>query len=227
MYPFTLQINEGLSSGMTITWLKKSIASNGRGIFHSRELGPQHFMAIAQGACAWRSTHGGRKADLVDMLISLIQSQNLIPCKGLCGRGFALFPPEQIVNWALSRPGYSLFFFEKKEEITKITEAKKLPDAGDASDRVVGSSPFFGATSLGAFGHMLGIRCEGRTLQMFDADQGLFEYTNVSSFKQHMKSYFSTTPPTPRDIKWDWGIMSVKDENPSTGLLNSSIGIRV
>ena len=217
MFPRTLGIDEGLSSGMTITWLKKSIASDGRGILHSSELGPQHLMAIVQGSCAWRSTFGGIEADVIYRLISLIQSQNLIACDGLCGRGFALFPPEQVVNWALSRPGYSLLSFGKKQEIMGRREANMRSAADGVPYRMEGPRTFLGATSLGAFSHMLGMRCEGRILQMFDADQGLFEYSDVSSFKRHLKDYFSTTPPTPKGMTWDWGIVYVKEDKLSIG----------
>ncbi|UYM16531.1 hypothetical protein [Endozoicomonas euniceicola] len=217
MFARTLGIDEGLSSGMTITWLKKSIASNGRGILHSNELGSQHLMAIIQGGCAWWSTFAGRKTDVIDMLIFLIQSQNLVARCGVCGKSFALFPLEQVVNWALSKPGYLLFYFGKKQEFTGITGANTRSDAGDAPNRMEGSRTFFGATSLGAFSHMLGIRCEGRILQMFDADQGLFQYSTVSDFKQHMRSYFSTTPPDPIGMEWDWVIMSVKEDRLSIG----------
>ena len=40
-------------------------------------------------------------------------------------------------------------------------------------------------------GHMIGMRCEGSILQMFDANQALFQYSEVSSFKQHMQELFS------------------------------------
>ena len=219
MFARTLGIDEGLSSGMTITWLKKSIASNGRGVLHSRELGPQHLMAIKQGACAWWSTFAGRNIDIdvIDMLTFLVQSQNLVVRDHFRGSGFASFPPEQVVNWVLSRPGYSLFSFGKKEEFTEITEANELSEAGETSDSIKGSYTFFGATSLSAYSHMLGIRCERRILQMFDADRGLFEYSTVSDFKQDIRNYFSATPPDPMGMVWDWGILSVKDEKHRIG----------
>ncbi|UYM17523.1 hypothetical protein [Endozoicomonas euniceicola] len=158
--------NVGICTGMVLTWLKKSIASRGRGILRETELGSQHWMAIIQGAYGKRTIPGSNVLSPVELVISLLFSQNLKPCDWLKGAGF--YPPEQLVSWALSKPGYSLFCFS-------------FPCAD---------------------GHMIGMRCEGRVLQMFNPTEGLYQYSNVSSFKQHMRQFLIKEDPK-RFKEWD------------------------
>ena len=161
----------GICVGIVMTWLKKSIASRGRGIFSDIELGSAHLMGIIQGAFEMKTVPGCKGLGTIDAFIPLLFSQNLKPCEWLRGSGF--YPPEQIVSWALSKPGYSLFCFLKADN----------------------------------FGHVIGMRCEGRVLQMFNPTFGLYQYSNVSSFKQHMRHYLIE-----QGLKRfrRWGIFSVE-----------------
>ena len=144
----------GLCAATTVIWLKKSIASNGRGILSAAELGPEHLVAIVQGACAVRSIPGCSKGNAVlPYILSLLQSQNLKACGGVIGSG--PIPPEMITQ-LLNRSGYTLLCFS--------------PPVGN--------------------GHLMAIRYENQTLQMFDANQGLFQYSEESSFIQHMYGLF-------------------------------------
>ena len=144
----------GLCAATTVIWLKKSIASNDRGILSAAELGPEHLMAIVQGACVVRSIPGCSKGNAVlPYILSLLQSQNLKTCGGVLGSG--PIPPEMITQ-LLNRSGYTLLCFS--------------PSVGN--------------------GHLVAIRYENQILQMFDANQGLFQYSEKSSFIQHMYGLF-------------------------------------
>ena len=162
--------NIGLCAGIAIAWLKKSIASGGRGILRDTELGSQHWMAIVQGAYHKGTIPGSKGLGPMELVIPLLFSQNLKPCDWLRGAGF--YPPEQLVFWALSKPGYSLFCFLRTDN----------------------------------YGHVIGMRCEGRVLQMFNPSEGLYQYSNVSSFKQHMRHFLIK-----EDLKRfrEWSIFSV------------------
>ena len=171
MIAYSLESHVGLCAAMTVTWLRKSIDSGEKGIYSANELGCQHLMAIVQAAYARRTIPNSEGKGRLDVIIPLLHSQNLKPAGGIRATGY--FPPEQIVNWALSKAGYSLFSFCQPDN----------------------------------FSHMIGMRCEGKILQLFDPDEGLFQFSDVSSFKQYMREYLVKAQ---WNIGREWGTLSVK-----------------
>ncbi|MET4693044.1 hypothetical protein [Endozoicomonas lisbonensis] len=169
----SLESRAGLCAAMTVTWIKKSIASQGVGVLSDIEMGSHHWMAIVQAAYEKGSMPNTQGLSRVDKIFPLLVSQNLKPCE--CSRGTGFFPPEQVVNWAISKSGHSLYAFEK-------------------------SGPG------GHMSHMIGMRCEGRILQMFNPSEGLYQYSDVSSFKQHMRSYLVRDGSK---FCGEWGLISV------------------
>ncbi|MCW7551451.1 C58 family peptidase [Endozoicomonas gorgoniicola] len=170
---YYLDSHAGLCAAMTVTWLRKSIDSGEKGICRATELGSQHLMAIVQAAYARRTIPNSGGKGRLDVIIPLLHSQNLIPAEGIRGTGF--FSPEQIVNWALTKAGYSLFSFCQPDN----------------------------------YSHMVGMRCEGKILQMFDPDEGLFQFSDVSSFEQYMREFLVSAQ---WNVGREWGILSVKSD---------------
>ena len=104
--------NTGFCSGMVVVWIKKSIASSGRGVRES-DMPSRHFMGIVQSAYAKKTLFDSKNQDYGFGLIYLLQSQNLITQACVAGNGF--FSVEGIVDWVLSEPGhYILLFFNER-----------------------------------------------------------------------------------------------------------------
>ena len=99
----------GVCSGMTVTWLKKSLSTNGRGIKSFDELGSPHLMAIVQGAFAETFRAGKTRLDVIDSVVTLLTTQNLTTWEYLCGTH--QFDTKGIVIWASLRPCHCIFAF--------------------------------------------------------------------------------------------------------------------
>ncbi|MCW7556081.1 hypothetical protein NX722_26320 [Endozoicomonas gorgoniicola] len=103
----------GCCSSMVAVWIKKSIATDGRGLSSATELGTVHLMGVVQSAYVNKTLFNSKKQDYGSGLIYLLQSQNLITQERMIGHGH--FNPEIVVNWVLSKPGhYILLFFNEK-----------------------------------------------------------------------------------------------------------------
>ncbi|MET4695641.1 hypothetical protein [Endozoicomonas lisbonensis] len=105
--------NAGICTAATLTWLRKSIATEGRGVRSVDELGPPYLMAIIQGAYT-RGTipfvnKDKYKLDKFDGIPALISSQNLTPGESARGAGF--FDPTFVINWVSRKPCHCLFAF--------------------------------------------------------------------------------------------------------------------
>ena len=103
----------GLCAGTVAVWLKKSIATGDRGILSADELGPQHLIAIVQGAYELSTIPFSRGLDDIDSMINLLISQNLIYTEFL--RGTGILDPLCIANWVLRKTGHCLFAFGSPE----------------------------------------------------------------------------------------------------------------
>ena len=102
----------GYCSGMVVVWIKKSIATNGRGIRKATDLGSLHLMGIVQSAYVKKTLFYSKALDYGFGLIYLLQSQNLIPLARTLGNGYCC--AESIANWILSEPGHYIFLFFRK-----------------------------------------------------------------------------------------------------------------
>ena len=145
-------IDYGICMGMVLVWLKKSIATKGKGIQSVDQLGSPHLMAIVHGAYR-RVVASEELKHEVDIITRMFIIHNLTPDKPIKGTGY--FDPGAIVDWALKEPGHCLFSF------------------GAA----------FGSLDPR---HSLGIRYENQIIEMFDPCEGLFQYTDEASFKEHL-----------------------------------------
>ncbi|MCW7555842.1 hypothetical protein NX722_25085 [Endozoicomonas gorgoniicola] len=165
--------DRGLCAGITAVWLKKSLASKGRGIKTAVELGSKHLMAIVHGVFARTPPPEGFGLDSVDSIPPLLTSQSLIGWEAL--RGKTYLNPQGIAIWASLRPCHCLLAFENRTS---------------------------------EFGHIIGMRCESNTLEMFDPCQGLFQYSDMDSFVKHLQLVISKRYPD--CLGGNWGIFRVK-----------------
>ena len=102
----------GYCSGMVVTWIKKSIATNGKGVRQASDLGGIHLMGIVQSAYVRKTLFESKELDYGEGLIYLLQSQNLITLDRIGGNG--VFNVASIIDWILSESGhYILLFFNK------------------------------------------------------------------------------------------------------------------
>ena len=164
---------KGLCAGITAVWLKKSLASKGRGIKRAVELGSKHLMAIVHGAYEMSLLSEGSGLDAVDSMISLLNSQGLTNWESL--RGKTYLNPQGVAIWASLRPSHCLLAFEDKASV---------------------------------YGHIMGTRCVGSSLEMFDPSEGLFQYSDMDSFVQHLRSVILQHYPQCQG--GNWGIFRVK-----------------
>ena len=162
----------GLCAGMTATWLKKSIATGGRGIRNLAELGSLHLMAIVHGAFARKPPPEDDKLNTVDSIIPLLTTQNLAVWESL--RGTKQFDTQGIVVWVSFRPCHCVFVFVDQTY---------------------------------QHGHVIGMRCEGDMLEIFDPNRGLFQYPDIKSCTGHLQKVILADHP--RCLGGDWGVFRV------------------
>lgn len=102
----------GYCSGMVVIWIKKSIATNGKGVRQASDLGDMHLMGVVQSAYARKTLFESKELDYGEGLIYLLQSQNLITLAHISGYGY--FSSGNLIDWVLSESGhYILLFFNK------------------------------------------------------------------------------------------------------------------
>ena len=103
---------KGICAGMTAVWIKKSLASGGRGIKSPVELGSQHLMGIIHSAF---SRNKGKSHDYgtVDLIAPLLESQNLVCWESFPGVVHRVNPC-LITLWASLKPSHCLVVFGNK-----------------------------------------------------------------------------------------------------------------
>ncbi|MET4694645.1 hypothetical protein [Endozoicomonas lisbonensis] len=100
----------GICVGATITWLKKSIASEGRGIKSAAELGSVFLMTIVHTTYAMLPLDSG--VTELEALPSYLSSQDLAVLDRQYGTG--MFDPKFVVNWVSGLSGHYIFGFWNK-----------------------------------------------------------------------------------------------------------------
>ena len=107
--PYWNDIDSGICMGMVLVWMKKSIATKGKGIHNVEQLGSPHLMAIVHGAYRKVVPLKELKHE-VDIITRMFITQNLTPGdQPMRGKGY--FDPEGIVDWVLKEPCHCLFSF--------------------------------------------------------------------------------------------------------------------
>ena len=146
-------IDSGICMGMVLVWMKKSIATKGKGIHNVEQLCSPHLMAIVHGTYRKVVPLKELKHE-IDIVTRMFIIQSLTPENPKSGTGY--FDPAGIVDWVLEEPGHCLFSFGAP--------------LGSLKGR-----------------HVLGMRYENHIIEMLDPNEGLFQYSDVASFKEHME----------------------------------------
>ncbi|MCW7555841.1 hypothetical protein NX722_25080 [Endozoicomonas gorgoniicola] len=101
----------GLCGGITAVWIKKSLASEGRGIKTAAELGSQHLMGIVHSAFL-RKMPRPQDYDVIDSVIPLLDSQNLVYWDFYCGKCQLI--PGIIASWVSFKPSHCMIAFNNE-----------------------------------------------------------------------------------------------------------------
>lgn len=164
--------NIGLCAGITAVWIKKSLASKGKGIKTAVELGSLHLMGIVHAAFK-RKMPRPQDYDVTDSITPLLNAQNLMYWESCCGK--YQLSPSVIAVWVSLKPSHCLIAFNN---------------------------------SKSGMGHVMGMRFEGNTLEMFDPGQGLFQYSDLVSSASHLERVIFRRHS--KCIGGDWGVFRVK-----------------
>lgn len=101
----------GLCGGITAVWIKKSLASEGRGIKTAADLGSQHLMGIVHSAFI-RKMPRPQDYNVIDSVIPLLNSQNLVCWDSYCGR--YQLSPSIIASWVSFKPSHCMIAFNNE-----------------------------------------------------------------------------------------------------------------
>ncbi|WP_354011059.1 hypothetical protein [Endozoicomonas lisbonensis] len=164
--------NVGLCAGITAVWIKKSLASKGRGIKTAVELGSLHLMGIVHGAFK-RKMPRPQDYDIADSITPLLNAQSLMYWDSMCGK--YRMNPAAMALWGSLKPSHCLIAFNHQES---------------------------------GMGHVMGMRFEDNTLEMFDPGQGLFQYSDPLSSAMHLQSVIYGRYS--KCIGGEWGVFRVK-----------------
>lgn len=102
----------GICTGMVVVWIKKSIASEGRGL---KEFGDTDIKisSIIQASFTWKHLFPSKGLPYPDGIPILLQNQELISLRSTFGQ--MTVDRERIAEWMLEKTGHFIlmFFFQR------------------------------------------------------------------------------------------------------------------
>ncbi|WP_354007478.1 hypothetical protein [Endozoicomonas lisbonensis] len=152
--------NSGICSGMVVTWLKKSITSEGRGVQSAAEFDFES-ISIIQASYAWKHTFPSKALSYSAGIPFLLQSQNLISLDSTSGEMNKSSSAGYISNWVLEKTGHFILLYFN----------------GMGDDSLYN-------------GHAIGFRFENGILELFNPNEGLYRYFGVSPFELDINVLF-------------------------------------